>query len=536
MPNDIKNIIRLKGEEEKINEMLKTIQNDKYGIGTIDFNKIIPMPESLDIVDGSKTDQGLEAYQDFIDIYISGKKGDEALNILKNIPAESEETFFHQKTNISRSEWELGKTAWNNIQKYGAPTWYDWQYENWGTKWNAYEHESISKADLCFLTANGAPHQILEKLSEIYPDITIEHKWADEHIGHNCGQRIYKCGAMIEEYIPKDINVSDFANKIWNNNSNSPELSNSTKQSKINNSQHNVDALYKLEESLGVPKNERLTEWFGDYGMCSPKPYITDEQIQSRLKDLQIKSNISTGKSADISKFNIHAFSEPKGNIVALASMTLYDAVTINSITINKGENGYYVKLPQKRTQDGNYIDVAHPINTKLRNRINSVLLSAYLNGINKQEFTYTGNIDITAQNSVKYNTEKTKNVLGRMDILVNDFVIHNAKIFANNNGELSLELPKFKTKDGNYNSLVSPANPDCYTQIKSSAITEYSTEYNFRKGTSDDVSKLAAEGLKFSVNYNSVGEAVMKFKESDSATVAKILNTNPKANTTVKK
>ncbi|MCH5296039.1 MAG: septation protein SpoVG family protein [Ruminococcus sp.] len=497
MPNEIKNIIRLKGDEKKINEMLKAIQNDKYGIGTIDFNKIIPMPESLNIHDGSKTDKGLKAYQEFIEVYVSGRKTDETLKALKNIPSESEEAFLRQRTDISRDEWELGKTAWNNIQKNGTPTWFEWKTENWGTKWNAYDYEHVPEVDLYFLTANGAPHPILEKLSKMYPEITIEHEWINEGLGNKHFHETYRG---------------------------------------VNKAQDHVDELYKLEEDLGIPENERLTEWFGDYGICSPKPYITDEQIISKLKDLQIKSNNATEKSADISKFNVHTLLEPKGNIVALASMTLYDAVTINSITINKGENGYYVKLPQKRTQDGNYIDVAHPINANLRNRINSVLLSAYLNGVNKQEFTYTGNIYITAQNSVKYNIEKTKNVLGRMDILVNDFVIHNAKLFVNNNGEVSLELPKFKTKDGKFNSLVSPANPNCYAQIKNSAITEHSTEYQFKKGTSDDVAKLAAEGLKFSVNYNSAGEAVIKFKESDATAVSKILNTIPNANATAKK
>ena len=47
MPNHIKNIITLKGDEQKIREMLEEIQYDELGLGTVDFNKIIPMPESL---------------------------------------------------------------------------------------------------------------------------------------------------------------------------------------------------------------------------------------------------------------------------------------------------------------------------------------------------------------------------------------------------------------------------------------------------------------------------------------------------------
>lgn len=42
MPNHVENIIALKGDERKIREMLEAIKNDDYGLGTVDFNKIIP--------------------------------------------------------------------------------------------------------------------------------------------------------------------------------------------------------------------------------------------------------------------------------------------------------------------------------------------------------------------------------------------------------------------------------------------------------------------------------------------------------------
>ncbi len=47
MPNNVKNVITLKGDEQKIREMLEAIQNDECGLATVDFNKIIPMPKSL---------------------------------------------------------------------------------------------------------------------------------------------------------------------------------------------------------------------------------------------------------------------------------------------------------------------------------------------------------------------------------------------------------------------------------------------------------------------------------------------------------
>ena len=118
MPNHVENNIILKGDEQKIREMLEAIQNDDYGLGTVDFNKIINMPESLNIEAGSETDRGLKAYSDFIDVYVFGRNAEEALNAIRNISKESEDIFLKQRNDVKINEWELGKIAWNNIQNY----------------------------------------------------------------------------------------------------------------------------------------------------------------------------------------------------------------------------------------------------------------------------------------------------------------------------------------------------------------------------------------------------------------------------------
>lgn len=55
MSNHVKNIIRFETGPNWIAEVISMIQDGEQGLGTIDFNKLIPMPASLDINEGSLT-------------------------------------------------------------------------------------------------------------------------------------------------------------------------------------------------------------------------------------------------------------------------------------------------------------------------------------------------------------------------------------------------------------------------------------------------------------------------------------------------
>ena len=206
MPNHVTNVLTLHGEPDQIRAMLEAIRYDDLGIGSVDFNKIIPMPESLNIEADSQTSTGLKVYRDFIEVYTLG--GTIHQDDLGNIPCKSEDTFLRQRSDIRPKEWKLGKAAWNNIRLYGSPTWYEWCNQHWGTKWNAYGYGE-AKVDyqdgdtLNFLTAWSAPHPVMEKLAEMFPDVEIEHEWADEDIGHNCGRYRYQNGVRIEEWLPE---------------------------------------------------------------------------------------------------------------------------------------------------------------------------------------------------------------------------------------------------------------------------------------------------------------------------------------------
>lgn len=219
MPNWVTNFIRLEGDEKRIRELKERIKDDEYGLGTIDFNKLIPMPKSLNIESGSRTTLGLKAYKLFAELYQLGVK--RTKEELLNIPKEREEAFLKYKKDIKADEWELGRAAYRNELQYGSPTWYEWCCNNWGTKWNACGYAegvdyNTEENTIWFETAWSAPHPILQKLSQEYPDIEITHEWADEDIGVNCGRKEYWGGDCVDTYYPEEGDEAlEFATQLW---------------------------------------------------------------------------------------------------------------------------------------------------------------------------------------------------------------------------------------------------------------------------------------------------------------------------------
>ena len=204
MPNHVTNVLTLRGDAARVREVLEAVRQDGFGLGSVDFNKILPMPERLNIEASSKTDAGLQAYKDFIEVYTLG--GTLHQDELSEIPHENEAAFLRQRTDIRPEVWALGKTAWNNLRLYGAATWYDWRVRHWGTKWNAYGCEDgrfREENRLAFQTAWSAPHPVLEKLAVLFPKVELEHEWADEDIGRNCGRYRYQNGERVEEWFPE---------------------------------------------------------------------------------------------------------------------------------------------------------------------------------------------------------------------------------------------------------------------------------------------------------------------------------------------
>lgn len=233
-----------------------------------------------------------------------------------------------------------------------------------------------------------------------------------------------------------------------------------------------------------------------------------------------------------ITKFTVSPLKEPKNSVVAVVSATFYNKLQVNGITINNGKNGLYVRMPQKKTNNGNYIDVVHPLSAESRKNLNVTLLQAYQNSEFKKENDIVGSssVKIKAQNAVKY-PKDYDNKLARCDLIVNDMVVHNVKIINVNNNP-KIYMPSYKARDGSFTSICVPSDKSAYKEMKSAALTEYNTDYSYRKYSDADVEKLKVSSeVSIQSHKNRNGENIVKFKTDDLKKInAVIYNNKPVA------
>ncbi len=67
-----------------------------------------------------------------------------------------------------------------------------------------------------------------------------------------------------------------------------------------------------------------------------------------------------------------------EGKMKAVVSVTIDDEFVVHDIKVIEGDKGLFIAMPSRRSSDGEYRDVAHPINTSTRERLQAVILEAY--------------------------------------------------------------------------------------------------------------------------------------------------------------
>lgn len=67
-----------------------------------------------------------------------------------------------------------------------------------------------------------------------------------------------------------------------------------------------------------------------------------------------------------------------EGKMKAIVSITLDNEFAVHDIKVIEGEKGLFIAMPSRKAADGDYRDIAHPINQATRERIQSLILAEY--------------------------------------------------------------------------------------------------------------------------------------------------------------
>ncbi|ELC8443509.1 septation regulator SpoVG [Clostridium perfringens] len=67
-----------------------------------------------------------------------------------------------------------------------------------------------------------------------------------------------------------------------------------------------------------------------------------------------------------------------EGKMKAIVSVTFENQFVVHDIKVIEGQNGLFIAMPSRKTPDGEFKDIAHPINTETREQIQKAILEEY--------------------------------------------------------------------------------------------------------------------------------------------------------------
>jgi len=70
---------------------------------------------------------------------------------------------------------------------------------------------------------------------------------------------------------------------------------------------------------------------------------------------------------------------EKEGKMKAVVSITIDNEFVVHDIKVIDGDKGLFIAMPSRRASDGEYRDIAHPINSATRDRLQQRILEKYL-------------------------------------------------------------------------------------------------------------------------------------------------------------
>ena len=80
----------------------------------------------------------------------------------------------------------------------------------------------------------------------------------------------------------------------------------------------------------------------------------------------------------NISDVRVRIVKNDTSKIKASASITIDECFVVHDIKVIEGNEGYFIAMPSRKTPDGEFKDIVHPLNTETREMIRDIVLKAF--------------------------------------------------------------------------------------------------------------------------------------------------------------
>ncbi len=75
----------------------------------------------------------------------------------------------------------------------------------------------------------------------------------------------------------------------------------------------------------------------------------------------------------------------------AIVSITFEDAFVVHDVKVIDGANGLFIAMPSRRTQEGEFKDIVHPIHSGFREELSKAVLAKYLETVEERKESIAG-------------------------------------------------------------------------------------------------------------------------------------------------
>ncbi len=79
-----------------------------------------------------------------------------------------------------------------------------------------------------------------------------------------------------------------------------------------------------------------------------------------------------------ITDIRVRIVNNASDKLKAVASITIDDELVVHDIKVINGKDGYFLSMPSRKTNEGEFKDIVHPIKTEVREMLKEKILAAY--------------------------------------------------------------------------------------------------------------------------------------------------------------